>query len=128
MGSRAIPLRLLVYVIGLMGVMRCRTLPSNAASVTVRKTDDDRNTRMSSKRLRALLAELNKELHQPGEVDPETRALLRDLNQEIERVAGEFSESALDRAKELESRFAANHPVAERLARELADILGKMGV
>lgn len=83
---------------------------------------------MSSKRLRNLLAELNKELHKPGDFDPETRALLRELNEEIDRVAGTFSESALDRAKQLESRFAASHPVAERLARELADILGKMGV
>jgi len=83
---------------------------------------------MSSKRMRELLAELNKELHQPGEVDPETRALLRDLHEDIERVAGDYSESALDRANELESRFSASHPVAARLARELADILGKMGI
>ena len=83
---------------------------------------------MSSERMRELLAELNKELHETGEVDPETRALLLELNEEIDRVAGDYSDSALDRAKKLESRFAANHPVAERLARELADIIGKMGV
>ena len=83
---------------------------------------------MSSERIRELLAELDKELHKPAELDDETRALLRDLNEEIERVAGDYSASALDRAKQLESRFAANHPVAERLARELADILAKMGV
>lgn len=83
---------------------------------------------MSSKRMRELMVELNKELHKPAELDAETRALLRELNEEIDRVAGDFSESALDRAKELESRFAANHPVAERLARELADVLAKMGV
>ena len=83
---------------------------------------------MSSERIRALLAELNKELQKPEEIDPETRALLRELNEEVERVAGDYSESALDRAQKLESRFAASHPVAERLARELADIIGKMGV
>jgi len=83
---------------------------------------------MSSERLRELLAELNKELHKPGDFDPETRALLRELNEEIGEIAGDVSESTLDRAKQLESRFAANHPVAERLARELADIIGKMGV
>jgi hypothetical protein len=83
---------------------------------------------MSSERLRELLAELNKELHTPGDFDPETRALLRELNEDIEQIAGNYSESAIDRAKQLESRFAANHPVAERLARELADIIGKMGV
>ena len=83
---------------------------------------------MSSERMRELMAELNKELHKPEDIDAETRALLRDLNEEIERVAGDYSGSALDRAKQLESRFAANHPVAERLARELADVLAKMGV
>ena len=83
---------------------------------------------MSSERMRELMSELNKELHKPAELDDETRALLRELNEEIERVAGDYSESALDRAKELESRFAAKHPVAERLARELADVLAKMGV
>ena len=83
---------------------------------------------MSGERIRELLTELNNELHKPGDFDPETRALLRELNEEIDRVAGGYSDSALDRAKQLESRFAASHPVAERLARELADIIGKMGV
>lgn len=83
---------------------------------------------MSSERLSKLLAELNKELHRHGEVDPETRELLSKLNEDIERLTGTDDESALDRAKELESRFAASYPVAERIARELADVLAKMGI
>jgi hypothetical protein len=34
----------------------------------------------------------------------------------------------VDRAKRLESHFAANHPVAARIAREFADLLAKMGI
>jgi DNA repair exonuclease SbcCD ATPase subunit len=83
---------------------------------------------MSSKRIRELLAELEKEIQSTQSVDAETRELLRDLDDDIERLTGDSDSSALDRAKELESRFAAEHPVAERIARELADIIAKMGI
>ena len=82
---------------------------------------------MSSKRIRELLAELDRELHATPDIDDETRDMLRDLDDDIERLTGEES-SALEKAKELESRFAASHPVAARIARELADIIAKMGV
>lgn len=81
---------------------------------------------MSSKRLTELLAELNQELKDHRELDDDTRELLGKLNDDIERLAGD--EGPLDRAKQLESRFAAEHPVAERIVRELADILAKMGI
>lgn len=83
---------------------------------------------MSSKRIRELLTELDTEMQSTRSVDAETRKLLRDLDDDIERLAGDGESSALDLAKELESRFAAKHPVAERIARELADILAKMGI
>ena len=83
---------------------------------------------MSSRRLTELLAELNRELKDQHELDDETRELLGKLNDDIERLAGEEAESHLDRAKQLESRFAAEYPVAERIARELADVLAKMGI
>lgn len=82
---------------------------------------------MSSERIRELLAELERELHATPDIDEETRRMLRDLDDDIERLTGEES-AALAKAKELESRFAASHPVAERIARELADIIAKMGV
>lgn len=82
---------------------------------------------MSSKRLTQLLAELNRELEDQRELDRETRELLERLNDDIERLAGE-DESPFDRAKQLESRFAAEYPVAGRIVRELADILAKMGI
>ena len=77
---------------------------------------------MKSERARQLIAELNKELNKADSLDPETRELLRRLNEDVDAA------SALDRAKRLESQFAASHPVVERIARELVDTLTKMGI
>lgn len=83
---------------------------------------------MSSERIRNLLTELNRELQTTGDIDAETRELLARLNDDLDELTGEDGNSASDRAKELESRFAAKHPVAERITREIADILSKMGI
>jgi hypothetical protein len=83
---------------------------------------------VGKERLTKLLAELNQELREGSELDAETRQLLTALNADIERLTGGEEESPVVRARQLESRFAASHPVAERLARELADVLAKMGI
>lgn len=83
---------------------------------------------MSKERLSELLTELDAELNETGNVDDDTRELLERLHDDIDRLTGETHPTAVDRAKHLESRFAANHPVAERIAREFADLLAKMGI
>jgi len=83
---------------------------------------------VSKERLSELLTELNSELQSADDIDAETRALLNQMNDDIDRLTGETHLPAIDRAKHLESRFAADHPVAERIARELADVLTKMGI
>ncbi len=83
---------------------------------------------MSKERLRELLTELSTELNEATDVDDETRELLGQLHDDLDRLTGEDHASAVDRAKSLESRFAANHPIAERIAREFADLLAKMGI
>lgn len=83
---------------------------------------------VSKERLSQLLTELNDELQTADDFDEETRELLSQLNEDLERLTGDTQSSTLDRAKHLESRFAANHPVAERIAREFADVLAKMGI
>ena len=83
---------------------------------------------MTNDRLRELLTELEQELRSTSEVDAETRKLMSDLNADIETLAGSSENPAVARARELESRFAADHPVAERIAREIADLLAKMGI
>lgn len=80
---------------------------------------------MGTERLKALLSELHQELHEIGEMDPETRKILTELGEDIDSVT---SAGAAERARELETRFAAEHPVLERIAREIADTLGKMGI
>ena len=86
---------------------------------------------MSQEKIRLLLSELQQELARAEEVDDETLALVRRLDENID----EFIESAeqrnspvLDDAIALEARFASNHPVAERLLRELVDNLARIGI
>jgi len=83
---------------------------------------------LSKERLSELLTELDAELNDAGDVDDDTKELLERLNDDIDRLTGETHSTAVDRAKLLESRFAANHPVAERIAREFADLLANMGI
>ncbi len=81
---------------------------------------------MSGERIRELLAELNRELDSTEDLDAETTALLQELNEDIDALAGHSP--AVERARSLESRFAADYPVAARVAREIADLLTKMGI
>ena len=83
------------------------------------------------KDIRAFLAQLGKELQRGEDVDKDTHQILENLNSEADRLeesGGKDVESMLDHVKELESKFAANHPVLEQTARELADALAKMGI
>ena len=81
---------------------------------------------MSNERVRELLSELKRELDATSDIDATTRAELAKLDDELDAIAG--GSSALDWAKDLESRFAAGHPVVERITREIADIIAKMGI
>lgn len=83
---------------------------------------------MSSERIRRLLVELDKELKSTGDIDEETRELLSNLNDDLDVIAAGSQATLSDSARELESRFAATHPVAERITREIADLLAKMGI
>jgi hypothetical protein len=83
------------------------------------------------KNIRAVLAQLHKELQRAEDVDIEAREILQDLHRDVEQLEASDSterKSLVDRAKALESKFAANHPVLEQMARELADAIAKMGV
>ena len=83
------------------------------------------------KDIRAFLAQLGKELKHGKDVDQEVHQILESLNNDADRLEESGStdvESMLDRVKQLESKFAANHPILEQTARELADALAKMGI
>lgn len=83
------------------------------------------------KNVRAILAQLSKELQRAEDVDIEAREILRKLHRDVAKLEGSDDRevrSVVDRVKALESKFAATHPVLERIARELADALAKMGI
>lgn len=86
---------------------------------------------MSQARVRELLAELHKELDAAEELDEETLALARKLDQDIDEIiesAENRNSPELENAIALEAQFAARHPVAERIMRELIETLGRMGI
>ncbi len=86
---------------------------------------------MTDKNLNELLGELNQALEKIDEIDPETRALVKDLDEDINRLleSGEEDvDSVVDRARSIETRFALEYPVAERFLREIIDALAKVGI
>ncbi len=86
---------------------------------------------MKIKNIREILAQLSRELQRAEDIDIDARQALKKLHQDVDHLeeADEPEvDSVLDRVKQLESRFAASHPTLERLARELADAIGKMGI
>lgn len=85
-------------------------------------------TLLSDTKVKRLLAELEEEVASNDGADRQTRELIAALNARLNRADDEDEESLSNTARELESRFAANHPVAERIAREIADLLSKMGI
>ena len=77
------------------------------------------------------LAKLGKELHLGEKDDTESRQILDELHKDADRIeesGGEHVEPMLDRIKQLEAKFASEHPALEHAARELADALAKMGI
>ena len=86
---------------------------------------------MTEKNLNELLSELNEVLEQTSEIDDETRVLVKDLDEDINRLleSGEEDiEGIVDRAQTIETRFALEYPVAERFLREIIDALAKVGI
>jgi hypothetical protein len=88
---------------------------------------------MNDKSLKELLGKLHEALENTDKVDPETLVLVRELDEDINRLVesgsseGEF-DNVVDRAKSVETRFAVDHPVAERFLREIIDALAKVGI
>jgi hypothetical protein len=88
---------------------------------------------MKDNELNALLAKLNDELEKTDQVDATTLALLQELEDDLHRLgasgaAAQDYESVINQAQALETRFAADHPRAERFIREIMDMLAKVGI
>jgi len=87
---------------------------------------------MSTEQVKALLAKLQKEIHDT-ELDDETRSLVRQLDTDIHSLMEADADQAetgsvLTRARALEADFATDYPTAERFMREVIDVLVRMGI
>jgi len=88
---------------------------------------------MNDKDLKTLLANLHDTLENTEQVDAETLQLVRELDEEIHRLSERGAdegdvEGVIDQARSIQSRFAVEHPVAERFLREIMDALAKVGI
>ncbi len=86
---------------------------------------------MSQERIKALLQQLQQELANTTTVDAETLAQVKQLDNDIDQWiedAEYVNSPIMEDAIALEARFAANHPVAERLIREVIDTLARIGI
>lgn len=86
---------------------------------------------MKKREIREIVAQLRHELRRAEDIDPDARKWTEELHREVTDLAegsGGDVEGLADRARALETRFAARHPTLETVARELADALAKMGV
>ena len=87
---------------------------------------------MTEQNLKKLLNSLHDALEGTEKVDPDTLKLVQDLDEDINRLLEAGSDddvdNVMDRAKSVETRFAVDHPVAERFLREIIDALSKVGI
>ena len=87
---------------------------------------------MSEQRIKELIGELIKELQQIDGVNPETVADARKLESDVRDLVDPEVDTSdytvLDDAIALEASFAATHPTAEKIIRELINSLSKIGI
>ena len=86
---------------------------------------------MKQRKIHEIVARLRDELQRAEGVDIESRRKMEQFHRDLEQLEDSNDadvDSLLDRARELETRFAADHPTLERIARDLADAIGKMGI
>ena len=88
---------------------------------------------MTDQKLKDLLNSLQEAVEQTEKIDTETLELVRELDEEIHRLTeagaqADDVEGVLDQAKSMETRFAVDHPVAERFLREISDALSRVGL
>lgn len=88
---------------------------------------------MDTEQLKKSLINLRESLSDSQTLDPETLALARNLESDIEQLVSapnpdDTIHSSLDLAVALEAKFESEHPLASRLVREIIDALHKMGI
>lgn len=87
---------------------------------------------MNNNEIRDLLKRLKSEL-QGSELDAETRRLMSELDADIHDMLDPETpdveaDSILERAREVEANFRAEHPTAVRILNEVMASLARMGI
>lgn len=87
---------------------------------------------MDKHKLQDLLTQLQQALDDP-EIDADTLQLARQLDSGIQQLLDEQSEvndpdQFLELSRKLEAGFAARHPLAERVLREIGNTLANIGI
>jgi len=91
---------------------------------------------MPNKALREQLSELHGELASAAKLDPELRAMLREVARDIEKVLEQQdaqdqptgTDPLQDRIQQATVNFEAEHPRLARILGDLADTLTKLGI
>ena len=87
---------------------------------------------MSDQRIKELMSELVTELEKAESISEETVAVAKTLESDIHDLANPeidtTENTVLDDAIALEASFAASHPVAEKVIRELINSLSRIGI
>lgn len=86
---------------------------------------------LSEKTIKSLAKELQAVLSHTDDIDKETMLLVKKLDKDIDSFIEDkenVNSPLLEDAIALEARFAASHPVTERIFRELIETLGRMGI
>lgn len=76
---------------------------------------------------------MHQALEKTDSVDPDTLKQVKELDEEVNRLLesgsqGDEFDNVVDQAKAVETRFAVDHPVAERFLREIIETLSKVGI
>lgn len=85
---------------------------------------------MNRDTIRTLLSRLRESLD-PSEIDPDTLASTRAFEADIRQFINSEeapAQTLMNQAKALEVKFAVEHPIAERILREIIEALARMGV
>ncbi|MDX1698039.1 MAG: DUF4404 family protein, partial [Thiohalobacterales bacterium] len=84
--------------------------------------------------IKSTIQELHRSLEHAGPIDPETRELLGQLDQDLHRVLAEEQEEEAgddglqDRLEALAADFDSRHPQLAAVLRELGDALARVGI
>mgnify|MGYP002625249341 CR=1 FL=1 len=87
---------------------------------------------MSEDRIKELMSELIRELEKTQGVEPDTLAIARKLEADVEDLVNPevdtTENTVLDDAIALEASFAARYPTAEKIVREFINSLSRLGI